>query len=451
MHAHRTKHGARAREGEALASVNPEVRMMVSHFRRRAADFRGRSLRRGLSLVLAATAAIGGPGIESALATTELPAYDAQSVGEAAAGVAHISNGASLYQNPATLAGIDRFSVALVLSPFFPSTTAPLSGNGSRERSAVGFAPLFLLGAAYRLSDRFVVSMAMYPATGFGMTFQGLGPTGELREQSVRTLNLELATGVSYSILDNLHVGIAYRITLAEQRLENYGLVDSLELRGLNALGVHAGVVYQPTRGLSIGASFRSKVLTAVDGKLTMQGQAFDARSKLASPASLKLGVAYAILEDRLMFTAGMQYALYSRSHKEQVVFTQIAGTELAQTAALGWRDTLATGIGAQYRVTPELPLRLGFALAQSATAKDRPAAFQVPPGWMKIISLGAGYRLTNWDFDVAAFYSFINTEVQDPQPIAASGPVAPGTPERYSGTYGMRLVLMSVGTTYHF
>jgi long-subunit fatty acid transport protein len=110
-------------------------------------------------------------------ATTELPAqYDARALGLGGTGASFIENGSSVFLNPAALDGIKTFAVTAVLAPVQPVLTVPLPSGPMSVNPAVTadapFFPLFLAGAGFRLSDRFVAGIAVYPTAGVGSTYK---------------------------------------------------------------------------------------------------------------------------------------------------------------------------------------------------------------------------------------------------------------------------------------
>src|SRR5260370_17791906 len=93
-------------------------------------------------------------------------------------GAAYIHNAAAIYHTPASLDGVKGFTATVDFTGFSPRLTSPVSGDGTAISSDFSVYPLFLAGAAYRLTDRIVVGVAAYPTAGFGSGYSQVAPYG---------------------------------------------------------------------------------------------------------------------------------------------------------------------------------------------------------------------------------------------------------------------------------
>jgi hypothetical protein len=84
------------------------------------------------------------------------------------------------------------------------------------------------------------------------------------------------------------------------------------------------------------------------------------------------------------------------------------------------------------------VPLRIGYSESGSATSASYPNPFLPPPSGMHTIHGGAGLKLSAWDIDLGAMYSFGGADV--------SNPAAPGVP----GHYGFNVLYIAGSATYH-
>jgi len=377
-------------------------------------------------------------------ATTDMPSpFDARSVGLGGTGASFIENGASVYLNPAALDGIKTFAGTLVLSPMQPTLTAPLAPppmNTSVQADSAFF-PLFLAGAGFRLSDRIVGGVAVYPTAGFGATYaKAIG--GE--DLSLSVAQLEAAPALSVKIIDGLSLGLSYRITYTRQSVHQppplAPMSTDVNLDGLNFFGIQAGLYFRPADVVHLAFTYRSRVDTELSGTSESGGMKFDTKSAFNSPNRFRLGASITPPGVPLLVAADIQYHLYAASNQTQDITITTPGGPVTTTQRLDWKNTLAFGLGVEYAVAPIVPVRLGYSLSQSATPESTANPFSPTPGVIHGIHLGFGIKLPLIDLDAGGMYSFVSKTI-DP---------SPSTMMVLPGDYKMRTLLFSVSATYH-
>jgi long-chain fatty acid transport protein len=371
-------------------------------------------------------------------ATTEGPAFfDGRSVGMGSTGVAYTDNGSAPYHNPATMHQIETFAVTADISPVVPIFTAPLRGPSTEVESESTIAPFFLVGGAYRLSEQLVIGLGFFGAGGFGADYKDFG--------KIVLGQLELAPAVSYALTKEFSVGLEYRISYALQESDvpadpaNPALRAKTEMSGISFLGAHVGVYYRPIEPLRLGASYRSKVTTDLEGDLTTPFGTVGIKSEFSSPHQFKVGAAYQLIEKMLLLVLDVRYLLHSEANKELVI-ESTEGPPLRQVQRLDWENAVVAGIGAEFMATETVPLRVGYSLTKSATPKDGPSPFFLPPGLVHTAHVGAGLRLSTLDIDLGAFYAHGGEDV------AAN----PGRPDVFPGHYGVDIYAAALSVTYH-
>jgi long-chain fatty acid transport protein len=349
-------------------------------------------------------------------ATTEPPSFfDARSVGMGSTGVAYIHNGSSLFHNVAAMEGIGSLAVTGVFGPAIPSLTTPARGPNTEVKSETNIAPVFLLGGAYRLSDKIVVGAGVFGTGGFGAEYAGLG--------EVMLVTVEAAPGISYAITDQLAIGLEYRISYLMQHSEvpldptNPALGRAItDMSGLNFLGAHAGVFYRPNERLRFGLVYRSKVTTELTGETETPFGTVDVESEFSNPHHFKLGTAYEAIEKKLLLALDFRYLLHGEANKEIVIRTTEGPPQPPVVQRLDWENAFVAGLGAEYNVSDEVPLRLGYSLTKSATPTDGAGLFFLPPGLVHALHAGAGVRLTSLDIDLGGYYA-LGAEDVSPNP----------------------------------
>lgn len=382
-------------------------------------------------------------------ASPELPAqYDARSVGMAGTGVSFLHNGAAVFHNPASLDGIEKFSVTAVASPFMPKVTVPVEGPDDKTSSEFTLVPLFLAGAGFRVAEPIVLGLAVYPQTGFGASFddvQALG--GEDMELTVAVL--EAAPAISVRIAEGFSLGASYRITYAQQTTKlvvplpdpvSGMLVPTTmegDLSGTNFAGFMVGANYAATDDLGVAATFRSKVATKVSGDTTMNGVDFDTESEIATPHRVMVGAHHEFMDDRLTLAANFKYLFYSGAMDEvETTMTIPMVGDQTTTQKFGWKNVAAFALGAEYLATDTVPVRLGYSLSQSATPEKYANAFVPSPALIHGVHAGAGVRMENVDVDLGGQYVFQRGEYEPDGSLP--------------GEYNFDAFVVSLSATYH-
>jgi long-chain fatty acid transport protein len=384
----------------------------------------------------------------SVLASPELAAqYDGRSVGMAGTGISFLHNGASVFYNPAGLDGVEQFAVTGVASPFLPKATVPMEGPDDSTASSSQLVPLFLIGGAYRATDRLVLGLAAFPAMGFGSKFdniQALGGQG----MEFQTALIEVSPAASFRIAEGLAVGASYRFTYATQKM---GVVIPMpdpttgaptptrmenSLTGTDFAGFGLGVSYAPTPDLNLAASYRSRVTSELSGTTTLAGQSFETTSEAATPHRLQLEASHQFLQDRLLLALSAKYLMYKSSNDKVDTTMQTPGGPQTSTVELNWQNVPGFALGGEYLATERVPVRLGYSLSKSATPEENAGPFSPGPGWTHSVHGGGGYRFEAFDVDLGGEYVFARSEAE---------PTA-GLP----GAYDFDALVVSLSATYH-
>lgn len=386
----------------------------------------------------------------AAMANIEPPApYDARSVGLGSTGVAYTLNAAAVYQNPADLQGILLMAFTFDASPTMPAAEAPLNGpDAPTVHSSRSPFPLFLLGGAYRLHERVVLGLAIYPTAGAGAIYEKVAALGG-NDLEVGALALESSPALSIAILKNLSLGLGYRMSFVSQTASTVQVVPGpmgmpapttveAKLKGYSFAAMSAGLYYEPAPGIGLGFTYRSRMSANLSGTTTIGGgQGLDTTSSFTTPHELRAGSAFRLADDRVMLTLDVKYLFYGGMKTVDTTVTTPSGMQTSSTT-YDWHSVAVLGAGAEVFVHPKVPLRIGYSESGSATSSSYPSPFLPPPSAVHTVHWGAGLKLTTWDIDVGAMYSFGGTDVSSPAP--------PGIP----GHYGFNALYIAGSATYH-
>lgn len=200
---------------------------------------------------------------------------------------------------------------------------------------------------------RWRFGLAAYGVTGLGVDYRGTPldqpgffpppspgmPSFPLIQGEFSSLMvMKFAPSVSYQVAPNLSFGVAAHIDYATLDLRNGG-------SPAYGFGAQLGVLWQPVKHLSVGATYTTPQATKFSQVVNYMGMPRDL--ELESPHTIGVGVAYSFLEDRLLVTAEGKWLNW------------------ADTKGYGdfdWQDQWVAGVGIQYAAIPKkLFLRVGY------------------------------------------------------------------------------------------
>ncbi|MEN9835947.1 MAG: hypothetical protein RL011_2140 [Pseudomonadota bacterium] len=166
------------------------------------------------------------------------------------------------------------------------------------------------------------------------------------------------------------------------------------------------GVLFKPAAGWNVGFNFRTASKHQVKGTVEYKNTSFFAASKILTngdvegksvmPGSGSLAVAHT--HDALTLSADVTYTAWSSVKELAYDFADSTPTKVT---SLNWRNTVRAGAGAVYRVTSQVPVRVGYAFDQSPTPDAAHRVASLPDSDRHVIGLGAGYELDKYKINL--------------------------------------------------
>jgi long-chain fatty acid transport protein len=296
---------------------------------------------------------------------------------------------------------------------------------------------MFLAGAGFRISERFVAALAIYPTQRIAGSYTLNG-----QDVSANITQLEVAPAVSFKVVDMLSLGLSYRITYTTQssHVASSAISNDASGDGVNALGIQAGVYFRPLDMLHLALTYRSRVDTTLSGTTESGGAKYDTTTSFNAPNAFRLGASVALPIIPVIVAADLKYHLYADSNES--IDTTVNGPTgpTTTTERLDWRNTLGFGIGAEVMLISILAIRAGYSFTQSATPETTAGPFTTPPGDIHGLHFGVGVHLKLIEVGVGAMYAVSN------KTLAAN----PATPMVVPGDYDMETVLLGLSSTLH-
>lgn len=372
-------------------------------------------------LAAAVTGAVLATGTAQATNGYFKHGYGVKSMGMAGGGVAFANNSAMIIAtNPAGLADVDnQFNAEL--SWFRPErgyeqtpgqaldNNFQPNGPAMPAQSADSDSERFLipgLGAAYALTDKDTIGIAIYGNGGMntdfaadadGLVFAPNNGTYAAGEAGVNLEQMFIAPTYARSLMDGkLSVGVTPMIVRQKFRakgLDNFAGFSSdgnLTDKGHDVswgYGGKIGITYKPTDMLTLGASYQSK----------MEMDEFDDYSGLFAedgdfdiPSTWTVGLAADVTE-AVTLTFDYQRINYTDvkaiSNPSVEYLNQCFGGDSTKClgasdgAGFGWDDIDVFKLGVQWQATPSLQLRAGWNRGDNPISSDDVLFNTIAPG----------------------------------------------------------------------
>ena len=327
----------------------------------------------------------------------EMMAVGSQSTALGGTGVANFMGAESLWANPAMLGKAKGSEVTGGVNLFLPEVAnTGMANNGSGSSSAdTSYIPD--LSYASRISDSLTYGVAMAGIAGMGVDYTGASPTlGLIRAKSSLSI-LRVEADVAYNTND-YGIGFAPIFQSGSLMLSYFNGQWNNQAQSKDSstgFGYAIGGYYNATTAVTLAAAYQSKIAAKYGTQISDGGASFGLTGasafgdNLDQPAQIKLGIAYAALEN-ITLTADYKVIQWGSA---------------AGYKDFNWKDQNVIAIGAKYAASGYW-LGLGYNHGNdpiAATANDtyRNAAINIfnnlffPAIVTNSYTFGGGYDLS--------------------------------------------------------
>lgn len=379
-------------------------------------------------------------------AAFQLIEQNVSGLGNAFAGGAAIAEDAStIFYNPAGLTRISTqasFSAHVIMpSAKYRNQSAsriipfPLTGENGGDAGVTGYVPNLYI--AYRLNEKTGIGLGVNVPFGLATDYpeNWVGRYHALKSD-VKTVNINPA--VAYKITDKLSLGVGLNVQKVEAELSNaidQKLILAIagapvaiwstapdgfaKLEGNSwAYGYNAGLLYEFTKDIRLGISYRSKIDHDLDGyiefskihPLLVSNPRFQKRAVKADITLPRIISAsfYAKLNPKVALMADVSQTGWN-AFKELRIKDDLGNT--VSLTKENWENTMRYSIGLSYYATDKLTYRLGVAYDETPVPSAEYRTPRIPDGDRRWVSAGLGYKFAkNLSIDLGAAYLFVNT-----------------------------------------
>lgn len=388
--------------------------------------------------------------------------YGSRYVGMGGQQVALVNDAYGPFYNPAGMILVEKASFALNSSTLLTQYDAPIGGNNQQRKSEVDIGPLFFAGGAYRLTDRVVVGLGVYPTALQGGTFSNVNYSDDIqsREYLTRLARIEIAPSVAIKVMDHVAVGLSYRIGYMQADNKNglfagtTGAFFDSTHSGWDAKGLKLAAFLYDVKRFNFALTYRFRMSTTLDGSTrrifdTQQGvtpvEKVSTQTTVRIPAKLQAGLSYEFLPDRLI--GAFTYEFTGNSVVKQSAVTSNPADSNLPGAPLSWRDGHTFHLGAEYvfnlAKNRHIRTQLGLAYDRAVTRPDKPNPVIAPPEAYIGYALGAQYELEHHIAGLAVNYGQYSKTVSNIDPNLAGA--------AFAGKYGLKSLMVVADYQYRF
>jgi long-chain fatty acid transport protein len=338
--------------------------------------------------------------------------------GRANSGEVADQGAASLWWNPAAIAGTTEPEAVFGATAIFPS--GRLNDSGTQiDRPGVAPVPVgglpqlqdpILRGVAPNnafalpIGDRIALGLAVTAPFSFTSDYD---PTGWQRYSAIRTrlLTLDFQPSVAVKATDWLSVGAALNIEYSDAWLSNAlpnltpGSPDArLRLTGNGwDLGWSAGVQLRPADRITVGIAYKSAIDHKTEGPIEVTGLAGPLASRnVSGPATVRFSTPWQLLVGaRIGVTDGLtlnaQAVHFGWSRFDVLDISGPVNNAIAEN----YKNTWSLAVGLDQSFGERLTLRAGIQVDPTPT-RDATRDPRVPDGDRMDYNVGATYRMSD-------------------------------------------------------
>ena len=386
------------------------------------------------------------------------------SLGQGAATIAHTDDPSAIFFNPALINKLEGTQVELGTTLIFPSRKfkSDITGETFKAESDVLYPSTFFI--THKFNDKISAGLGVFNPFGLRNKW------GDDWEGKYITTNAEMTTYninpvVSYQITPNISFAAGLDFLLLDTTLEKkinlslFGLPDGgQKFKGDgNGVGFNLGILIEPHKDISIGASYRSEIKVDIDGDATFDLpdpslRAFfpntPGNADLTLPQQIHAGIYYKGFYP-LTFEVALRWEGWSSYDQLKLNFDRLVMGSGEYVERKDWKDTYSANIGAKYQLNDSVALLAGY-LYGGNPIPDKTFEPTIPDADTHLFCIGTDVKYKNFRFDLSYAYQHLqsrhkNNLVDD----LNDGILNPATSA--NGKYNSDLHMVGLSLTYQF
>jgi long-chain fatty acid transport protein len=430
------------------------------------------SLAAGVALAALAAAS------QASAAAFYLQEQSVRGAGRAYSGEVADRGAASLWWNPASIAGLDKNEIyggvhlvqvdsqvnnagSTLTRPVIPGGLTTPVGGEPYAGGPINNGIVPNLAGAFRVNDKLALGLSVAAPYNFTTDYNSRSWTRyDALKSNLKTIDVNGVVAYRVNDMLDLGVGVSAQYTDAElsSALPNLSPLlpdgsSSLKGDGNWDYGWNVGAQFHASPALTIGASYRSEIKHKLDGHVVVSGLLgplaaanvdTDGKATITTPWMANLGARWQVTDKT---TLNASVSRIGWSEFEKIVVTYPNGGTVSQQ---NYKDTTTVAVGVDHDVNDKLTLRAGVQYDPTPTP-DVGRTARVPDGDRMLYAIGSTWKATDsiqWDAALS-YISFDDTKINRTETIYPG--TAAATTLNLKGDVGGSAVVLSTGLRWSF
>lgn len=399
--------------------------------------------------------------------------HGASSLGQGAATIAHSDDPSAIFFNPALINKLEGTQIQFGTALIFPTQKFESNfpaGNSKTERDIFYPSTIFI---THKFNDKVSAGLGVFNpfglATKWPDDWEGryIATNSEMRTFNINPVvslqispEISVAAGVNFLLLDatlERNINSAYLPVVLGFSEEPLPFPDGgQKFKGDgDGVGYNLGILIEPHKDFSIGASYRSEIHVDIDGKVSHKnipdGFAFlfpntGGVTDITLPAQAHFGICYKGFNP-LTLEVALRWEGWSSYDRLKINFdAPILGQPFLDTPK-NWKDTYSANIGAKYQLNESLALLAGY-LYSGNPVPDSTFEPSIPDANTHLFTIGTSIKHKRFKIDLA--YGFQKLQDRKKENLITD-PISGAPQFSANGKYESHLHVAAVSLTYRF
>ncbi len=356
----------------------------------------------------------------------------ARAMGRASAFAASPSDPSAMFYNPAGLAMLDGTQIYVGATLIAPSGefegSGALAGVTETQTSHVFTPPNVYI--SHRLNEKIVLGLGVHAPFGLGTEWENPESfTGRYLSTKTDIAGVAINPTVAFSVSDQLSIGVGVDIRMSMVTLDRYSFYDAtafglgildvataeLETDMASAIGFNAGLLFEASDQITLGAAYRAavdvdyegtatitQILTGVapiDGAVAGSVGEHAVATSIAYPSVTTLAVAFQAT-DQLLLEVDVNLTGWS-SFEDLSITGLPTGPEVIDE---NYENSMTIRIGAEFWKDDTMAIRAGF-LYDETPVPNKSISPLLPDAQRTGFSVGVGKTFGSMTIDAAFMY----------------------------------------------
>jgi len=392
----------------------------------------------------------------------------ASSLGQGAATIAHLDDPSAIFFNPALINKLDGTQVELGTTLLFPSRKFKSDATGLTFKAESDVLYPSTLFITHKFNDKISAGLGIFNPFGLSNKW-GNDWEGRYITTNAKMTTYNINPVVSYQITPYIAFAAGLDFLLVDATLENrlnlspFGLPDAgQKFKGdTTGVGYNFGILLDPHKDISIGASYRSKIKVTIDGNASFGLPAgtpppisglfpnTTGNADITLPQQVHVGVHYKGFNP-LTVEVGLRWEGWSSYDQLRINFDQPIAGSFASISPKDWKDTYSVMFGARYQFNDAIALLAGY-LYGGNPVPDHTFEPSIPDANTHLFCIGTDIKYKNLKIDFTYGYQKLQSRKKnnsiDDNPF--DGVLNPLTSA--NGVYKSDIHMFGVSLTYKF